>query len=111
MTYAYKTMDSPVGGLTLVASDKGLAAVLWAADDPLRVRLSPRVEQPQRPVLVEAERQIDEYFAGQRKVFELPLDFVGTAFQRKVWEALVRIPFGRPGPMARSHARSGAPGP
>jgi methylated-DNA-[protein]-cysteine S-methyltransferase len=45
-------------------------------------------------VLVETARQLEEYFAGQRTVFELPLDFAGTDFQRKVWNALLTIPFG-----------------
>ena len=94
MAYYYKLMTSPVGVLTLLASDNGLAAVLWPDDDPQRVRLGPAGEHNLHPLLLETERQLNEYFAGRRRNFELPLDFVGTEFQKKVWTALVAIPFG-----------------
>ena len=94
MNYVYKTMKSPVGLLRLVGSDAGLAAVLWERDDPRRVRLDARVEDPDHPVLVEAERQLGEYFAGERQEFALRLDYRGTPFQKKVWDALLCIPFG-----------------
>src|SRR3546814_9403904 len=71
MTYAYRTMDSPVGELTLVAGEAGLAAVLWQDDDPRRVRLGPRIERGDHPVLEEAGRQLGEYFSGQREAFDL----------------------------------------
>src|SRR5262249_60006260 len=44
--------------------------------------------------VVGGERQLGEYFAGRRKVFDLELDFAGTAFQKSVWQALLTIPFG-----------------
>lgn len=94
MTYFYKRITSPVGELTLVASARGLAGVLWQDDDPRRVRLSPLVEDPDHPVLVETERQLGDYFAGRLTRFTVPLDFQGTDFQKSVWEALLTIPFG-----------------
>ncbi len=94
MGHVFKTVASPVGALTLVASDKGLTAILWENDDPDRVRLSPLTEVVGHPVLVAAERQLAEYFAGARKAFDLPLDFQGTDFQKQVWAALLTIPFG-----------------
>jgi methylated-DNA-[protein]-cysteine S-methyltransferase len=94
MTHRSKTMPSPVGILTLVASERGLAAVLWADDDPQRVRLGRLAEEAGHPLLIEAERQLNEYFEGRRTRFFLPLDFVGTEFQRQVWQALTTIPFG-----------------
>ncbi len=94
MTYFYKTMESPVGLLKLVASDRGLAAILWENDDPKRVRLSPLEEDEAHPVLLETERQLNDYFAGKLEKFSLKLDFAGTEFQKKVWEALLTIPFG-----------------
>jgi methylated-DNA-[protein]-cysteine S-methyltransferase len=97
MTYAYKMVASPVGELTLIASDNGLAAILWENDDPARVRLHPRVEAADHPVLCEAERQLAAYFAGTLHAFDLPLDFQGTDFQKRVWAALLAIPFGAVG--------------
>jgi methylated-DNA-[protein]-cysteine S-methyltransferase len=94
MSLAYKLIDSPVGELKLVASDKGLVAILWENDSPRRVSLSELVEDEQHPVLVETERQLEEYFAGKRKAFSVALDMRGTRFQKDVWEALLAIPFG-----------------
>jgi methylated-DNA-[protein]-cysteine S-methyltransferase len=94
MSLAYKTMESPVGKLKLVASDEGLVAVLWQNDRPSRVRVSELVEDDRHPILLKAEHQLGEYFAGKRKEFEVPLDMRGTAFQKNVWEALLAIPFG-----------------
>ena len=93
MPYVCKTIDSPVGPLKLVASQKGLAAVLWGEEDS-RVRLSPMVEDPDHPILVETERQLRAYFAGRLRTFTVPLDFTGTTFQKNVWAALLTIPFG-----------------
>ncbi len=93
-TYVSTTMLSPVGRLTLVASDTGLAAVLWENDDPKRVPLAAAGEDARHPVLREAERQLKEYFAGARTSFDVPLDFHGTEFQKRVWAALLAIPFG-----------------
>jgi methylated-DNA-[protein]-cysteine S-methyltransferase len=94
MTYVYKFIDSPLGQLKLIASDKGLAAVLWENDDPRRVRLGPLVEDPDNRLLKEAEKQLNAYFKGKLKKFTVPLDFKGTDFQRSVWAALLTIPFG-----------------
>jgi len=94
MSLVYKMMESPVGKLKLVASDRGLTAILWEKDDPSRVRLSEIIEDRQHPVLVETEQQLGEYFTGKRKTFTVPLDLRGTRFQKGVWEALLAIPFG-----------------
>jgi len=94
VTYSFTTMDSPVGQLTLVASDRGLAAILWENDDPKRVPLGAMVEDGDHPVLAEARRQLEGYFAGERDRFDVPLDFRGTDFQKRVWAALLTIPFG-----------------
>lgn len=94
MSYFYKLMPSPVGVLTLIASDRGVAAILWENENPNRVRQRAGEEDPSHPVLMETERQLKEYFAGERTLFTVTLDFVGTEFQKKVWQALVTIPFG-----------------
>src|SRR4051794_19426062 len=92
--HVHKSMDSPVGRLTPVATPAGLAAVLWEHERPGRVRLPLGTEDAGDPVLLAAERQLGEYFAGQRSTFSVPLDPAGTPFQRKVWQALLAIPFG-----------------
>jgi methylated-DNA-[protein]-cysteine S-methyltransferase len=94
MSYVFKTMKSPVGELTLVGSDRGLAAVLWEDDDRTRVRLGATKEERTHPVLVQAQQQLEEYFAGKRRKFTVKLDPAGTEFQNKVWSALRTIPFG-----------------
>ena len=101
MTYFYKMMRSPVGLLKLVAGNKGLAAILWENDDPKRVQLSPLEENTKHPTLLETERQLTDYFAGRLKRFSVKLDFAGTEFQKKVWAALIAIPFGE----TRSYAQ------
>lgn len=92
--YFYKVMKSPVGELKLVGSENGLAAILWQNDNPHRTHLNIVSEDKKLPVLLETERQLNEYFAGKRSIFDLKLDFAGTTFQTKVWKALVTIPFG-----------------
>jgi len=97
--YFSRLLASPVGQLRLMASDTGLAAILWENDKPGRVPLVNAVanvlEQNDHAILVETERQLGEYFAGARTTFDLPLDPVGTDFQRRVWRALLTIPYGQ----------------
>lgn len=94
MKLAFIEMASPVGTLKLVANETALVAVLWENENPKRVRLAELVEQADHPVLLETQKQLTEYFAGKRQQFDLPLDFAGTEFQHKVWQALLTIPFG-----------------
>jgi methylated-DNA-[protein]-cysteine S-methyltransferase len=108
-TYCYKTMRSPVGELKLVASENGLAAILWENDDPRRVPLNIVAEDDLHPMLTETERQLTEYFCGKRDAFELSLDFAGTEFQRKVWAALLTIPFGETRSYGQIAAQVGSP--
>lgn len=90
----FKFIDSPVGKLKLVASDRGLVAILWHNDSPRRVRLADLTEAPNNPILTKTESQLAEYFSGKRQHFDLPLDPRGTPFQRAVWDALLAIPYG-----------------
>jgi methylated-DNA-[protein]-cysteine S-methyltransferase len=93
-SYVYKIVPSPVGKLKLVGSNAGLAAILWENDNSKRVRRTITSEAKNHPVLVETARQLEEYFAGKRKKFSVKLDFTGTEFQNRVWQALLEIPFG-----------------
>jgi methylated-DNA-[protein]-cysteine S-methyltransferase len=101
MPPVYKLMPSPVGELTLIAKDNRLIAILCDNHETGRVKLDPMTPSDSDPTLLEAEKQLSEYFAGQRNQFELDLDFVGTPFQKQVWSALLTIPFGE----TRSYAQ------
>lgn len=94
MNQYFQLLPTPVGTLKLVATDKGLAAILWENDRPNRVPLRTLAESDTHPVLLEAARQLNEYFAGQRMTFTVPFDRFGTPFQEDVWQALETIPFG-----------------
>lgn len=94
MQLVYMYMDSLVGALKLVAHDQALVAVMWDNEDHKRVRLAELIEDRQHPMLHKVKQQLEEYFAGQRQQFDLPLDFQGTAFQQQVWQALLSIPYG-----------------
>ncbi len=92
---------SPVGELTLIASPQGLRAVLWPSefvalreDDAEYVPLAPDGDARAVAVLQQAQRELAEYFAGERQQFEVALDPVGTKFQLAAWMELRRIPFG-----------------
>lgn len=91
---AFKWIAAPFGRLKLVGSDAGLAAILWDNDKPRRVPLGPATENPSHPVLRKTEGQLAEYFAGERKTFDIPLAASGTLFQKQVWQALLSIPYG-----------------
>jgi methylated-DNA-[protein]-cysteine S-methyltransferase len=96
-TLSSTTMHSPMGVLTLVASNRGLRAVLWPSDDLARVPLGDVIETAKltdHPVLAATIEQLGEYFAGVRQNFDLPLDPVGTDFQQSAWMALRAIPYG-----------------
>lgn len=100
----HRFTNSPVGRLKLVADESSLVAVLWPNDGPSRVQLDGTRENLHHPILREADRQLTEYFQGERTAFELPLSLRGTAFQRRVWQQLLRIPYGQ----TRSYGRLAA---
>jgi methylated-DNA-[protein]-cysteine S-methyltransferase len=93
-------MATDWGPLYLAATAQGLCLVAFRTEPtPTELRHLKRYgvaapEPGSTPVLAESVRQLGEYFAGQRRAFELPLDLRGTPFQRAVWDALLRIPFG-----------------
>lgn len=109
MRHVRSRIDTPVGRLTLVARDAGLAAVLWPDDDPRRVPLASAVDDPGHPVLIAAAGELAAYFAGALTRFAVPLDPAGTAFQRQVWAALRTIPFGETRSYAAIAAQIGRP--
>jgi methylated-DNA-[protein]-cysteine S-methyltransferase len=100
---AYASVDSPVGPLLLAATPAGVVRVSFAREgfdavlQALAERISPRVlEAPGR--LDGARRQLDEYFAGARTRFEVPLDWrLSSGFRERVLHAIAGIPYGRTG--------------
>ncbi len=88
----HTVMDTPIGKLTLVATDGVLSGVYME-----KQRHLPPFEtfgHPDPEPFGEVIRQLNEYFAGDRKTFDLPIAFEGTEFQRTVWQALCDIPYG-----------------
>lgn len=83
---SYLAYNSPVGPITLFEEDGVIIAVEWG--------WPPESEDAPAPVLERARDQLDAYFEGRLKEFDLPLAPMGTAFQKKVWQAMSRIPFG-----------------
>ncbi|TPW72962.1 methylated-DNA--[protein]-cysteine S-methyltransferase [Schumannella sp. 10F1B-5-1] len=112
---AYREIDSPYGSLLLAATPAGLVRVAFAREDHDRVlaslaeKLSPRILRS--PARTDgAAHQLDEYFAGRRRSFELPLDLRLTAgFRRAVVEHLPRIPFGSTESYAEVALATGSP--
>lgn len=85
-------VSSPVGKLRLIASDKGLVAI-----DVRNVKTSSDEVKnvAAQKILSATKKQLEQYFAGKRTAFAIPLDLEGTDFQQLAWRALCRIPFGK----------------
>ena len=98
-------MASPVGRLELVERGGALVAIHFDAPPDG----SPENERGGSPVLVEARRQLADYFAGTLRVFDLPLRPAGTEFQRRVWEVLATVPWGTTTTYGVLAARLGMP--
>jgi methylated-DNA-[protein]-cysteine S-methyltransferase len=112
---AYATYDSPVGLLVLAATPAGLVSVTFtdgeidAALERLARIVSPRVLHSTRR-LDEPRRELDEYFAGRRRTFELKLDrHLTRGFVRRVLDATARIPYGSVSTYGRVAAEAGSP--
>jgi methylated-DNA-[protein]-cysteine S-methyltransferase len=104
----FARIESPVGALTLFASQAGLHAVLWDHEvQSCRPNTAGFAEDPHHPILKEAGRQLGEYFAGSRTRFELALAPRGTEFQQLIWRLLREIPYGQTLSYGDLAARSG----
>ena len=89
-------IDTPVGRLRLVASDKGLQAI--EVGRGAKMGASNEITAPDKKAnmyLANAKKQLDEYFSGKRTKFDVALDLQGTEFQVRAWKALCRIPYGK----------------
>lgn len=106
----WKDVASPLGPLTVLASDNGVHAIAFESDrtEQAKINLS-RTEN--HPIINAAIKQLAMYFEGTLKVFDLPLDLRGTNFQKRVWELLLDIPFGQTrtyGDIAQALGNAGA---
>lgn len=95
MIHPYKIIASPVGPLTLVTDNKSIIQIGWENAGYVNVQTDAAGKDESHPLLLQAEEELNEYFAGKRKVFTISLHPEGTEFQQKVWKALLDIPFGK----------------
>jgi methylated-DNA-[protein]-cysteine S-methyltransferase len=105
----YTMMPSPIGRLTLTGDGRALTSILFERDDRLASG-SPKHWIADDRRLRDARAQLDEYFAGKRTAFDLPLGLRGTPFQMKVWRALLKIRFGATVSYGEIAAAIGHPG-
>ncbi len=106
----WKNVSSPLGLLTILASDNGVHAIAFGSDrtEQAKINLSRAVNHP---IIDATIKQLAMYFEGTLKVFDLPLDLCGTDFQKRVWKLLLEIPFGETrtyGDIARALGNAGA---
>ena len=94
------TMQSPIGLLTIEETDGAITALRFGGE---------AVSRPPTPLLQRAAQQLTEYFAAQRRTFDLPLRPQGTAFQQAAWSALCAIPYGQTRTYAQQAAAIGRP--
>lgn len=99
----YRFLDGPVGPMIAMASEKGVVllefldtfSTIEKEITDLHARYGFHLRDQDHPYLAAVQTQIDDYFAGRRQQFDLPLDAPGTAFDETVWAHLQRIPYGR----------------
>ena len=104
----HTTMQTPIGELVLIASDTGLREIRLPLPD--RRRRATTVASTDHPILTAAQEQLDEYFRGERREFDVPLDVAGSAFQHEVWQALTTIAYGATESYGQLAERIGKPG-
>lgn len=93
ITY-YQKINSPIGPIVIGADDHALLAITFGhEEDKLKNALDNPTDQS-NAIIRDTEKQLQEYFAGKRTEFELPIRFKGTEFQEKTWRALLTIPYG-----------------
>jgi O-6-methylguanine DNA methyltransferase len=90
---------SPIGVLELSCIDEGLVAITLCETDKNSLSGSDDSSSmpgnsKNHPILIQAVNELDQYFAGEREVFDVPIKIIGTEFQVKIWRALYAIPYG-----------------
>ena len=109
-TVCFDCIESPLGMLRLAATPAGLASISFTDEAGMPPPGRGWVRDPASPVLGRAAAQLVEYFAGQRRVFDLPLAPSGTPFQLAVWNAIATVPTGETISYTELARRAGHPG-
>jgi len=105
----YSIISSPIGDLMLVADTSALVGLYFVGCDHLPAASDRWQINAKNPVLQQATKQLQEYFAGKRETFSVPLRLVGTLFQEKIWREIARIPYGKTTSYSELATRAGSP--
>jgi len=106
---AYDQYDSPHGTMLLTATPRGLAGVYFKGQKHFPKKRDWR-RDARHPLLRQARRELKEYFAGRRRRFDVPLDPLGTPFQRAIWKSIAKVGFGSTMTYGELARRAGHPG-
>ena len=98
------TVETPLGRVVLVAGERAVEELLLPGTPP-----DETIPEHRTPLLCRAEKELQEYFHGGRRDFDLPLAPAGTPFQQRVWQELCRIPYGRTASYGEIARRIGLP--
>jgi methylated-DNA-[protein]-cysteine S-methyltransferase len=90
-----KTFETPLGEFTIVANQEAIVALLLPNQKKDKQAFQGLAENKNHPILKQCEQELKEYFAGSRQEFTVPIAGVGTEFQTRVWNELMKIPFGQ----------------
>lgn len=104
----YLEHSSPLGTLLVASTSLGISGIYFEEHRHFKGKEGWQ-HAPEHEHLLAATRQLDDYFAGKRRAFDLPLDMAGTDFQRAVWQQLVAIPFGQSITYGQQAQRMGKP--
>ena len=88
---AFFIYNSPIGAIRIIENGKAITSLKFVINNP---EPPPDAEEKETPLIKEAIKQLTEYFTGNRKVFDVPVETQGTEFQKSVWKALCTIPYG-----------------
>jgi methylated-DNA-[protein]-cysteine S-methyltransferase len=91
----YHWLDRPIGKILLTANDRAITHLAFAGQKHFPTPAENWEAKPDLPIFQQAATQLDEYFQQQRQTFDLPLEPIGTVFQKTVWQQLCQIPWGQ----------------
>lgn len=110
---ASTVVDSPIGQLYVETSGEGLKKLAFATSWKFNAARATDADREADPdaadILQRVLRQLEEYFAGSRQSFDIPLDVEGTPFQKRVWRAIADVPFARTISYSQLAAAAGSP--